>query len=299
MNMKIDFNLHREGSGTHEWAEVNFNIGKGCACDCRYCYARWFAMHYKRISDQVEWTCERFTDNAFKSDFKLLPGVIMFPSTHNLSPFYLQRALPILINMLAAGNKVLIVTKPDIEVIKVLVGNLVKYRNQILFRFTIGSLDETLMRFWEPGAPSPEERLSALDYAYAAGFSTSISIEPMLAGVDETLHVISAVSRHVSETIWIGKMAHIKQRVDMTPDGVADAVKLIESQQSDSEIIRLYCALADNPKIRWKKSIAGVLKRHDTPQFRVKAENDKGFQLKRLIPAIPRKLIALMGNNNG
>ena len=274
--MTSAFDQDRQGTGTGEWSEKNFNIGKGCSCDCLYCYARWMAMFYKRIRNHEEWVYERYTDNAFKAHFPLEPGVIMFPSTHNLSMFYLQRALPVLKSMLAAGNHVLIVTKPELEVIRVLVGNLSRYRDQILFRFTIGSLDEGLTRLWEPGASAPCERLEALSYAYAAGYQTSISIEPMLVGVEDALKVVEAVSSCVTETVWIGKMKCIKRRVIICTVEIREAVELVKRQQSDIEILRLYNELKSNEKIRWKDSIDQVLKRNGIYSF-IKTEGDNSF----------------------
>lgn len=215
-------------------------------------------MFYKKIVSREEWVCERYTDNAFKMHFPTKLGVIMFPSTHNLSPFYLQQALPVLKSMLAAGNQLLVVTKPELEVIRILMGDLIKYRNQILFRFTIGSLDETLTRLWELGASAPSERLESLSYAYVAGYQTSISIEPMLAGVEDTLRVVEAVSPCVTETVWIGKMKDIRRRVDMSTVEIREAVGMIERQQSDVEILKLYHELKGRKMIRWKDSINQV-----------------------------------------
>ncbi|QEM66727.1 radical SAM protein [Geobacter sp. FeAm09] len=256
------FDKYRGGHGTKEWAEETYSIGTGCAHGCLYCSVRSRQMRLKRIGSREEWLAEKIRLKA--TGIKALrTGVIMFPSSHDISPHYLDHSIEALRQTLAAGNKVLIVSKPHIECIRTLIGQLVRYRHQILFRFTIGALDEDLVRLWEPYAPPPEERLAALEYAYAAGFNTSVSIEPMLAGVQETLKVVDAVSRSVSETIWIGKMNRIRERVDgMNKLEVARAVELLMEQQTDGDILELTTLLQDNPQIRWKDSIKKVLAKH-------------------------------------
>ena len=71
--------------------------------------------------------------------------------------------------LLAAGNEVLIVTKPHLECVERLCRELAAYKEKIVFRFTIGAMDDELLAFWEPGAPAFAERLAALKHAHAAG----------------------------------------------------------------------------------------------------------------------------------
>ena len=58
-----------------------------------------------------------------------------------------------------------------------------------------------VLKFWEPGAPSFDERIACLKYAYEAGYATSISCEPMLD--DKIDLVIDAVRPDVTHSIWI------------------------------------------------------------------------------------------------
>ena len=161
--------------------------------------------------------------------------------------------------MLEKGNKLLIVSKPRLDCITPLLSALFPYRDQVLFRFTIGSIDPKLCLFWEPGAPSPLERFECLKLAYNNGYKTSVSVEPMLGGNNVTFAVFNSVIDFVTDTIWIGKMNKPRLRVDMTnPDNII-AVEAIENMQCDSEIITLYHRLGDSPKVRWKDSIKAVL----------------------------------------
>jgi DNA repair photolyase len=188
-------------------------------------------------------------------------GVVMFPSSHDITPFNLEACIRVARLILSKGNQLLIVSKPHYECINELLKELCGFKSQILFRFTIGTLDGPTSEFWEPGAPCPLERGTCLDTAYKAGFRTSISIEPMLEGPDGAFAVVNASDPYVTDTIWIGKMNKIRMRVDMSKPENRTAVEKIERQQRDSEIRYLYQVVHDNPKIRWKDSIKEVISR--------------------------------------
>ena len=252
------FEEERIGTGTNEWSESTYNICKGCSHNCLYCYARWMAERFNRVNSASEWQIERVDDNKVKKSNRHFKGVVMFPSSHEITPNILPAALKTLRNMLQAGNKVLIVSKPHLEVIQALCRELAGFKDQIQFRFTIGTLNETTAKFWEPGAPTPQERIEALKHAFQLGFRTSVSMEPMLDDVDGMIRLINTVAPFVTGTIWLGKMNEINRRVDQTRPGVRAAVEKIELQQSDDNILRLHAILKTNPQIRWKDSIKAV-----------------------------------------
>ena len=182
----------------------------------------------------------------------------MFPSSHDITPYNLEACVKVLKLILRKGNQVLIVTKPRMECVSVLVRELMPWQDQILFRFTIGSMSPVTCSFWEPGAPSPLERFEALRLTFDRDYKTSVSIEPMLAGVQSAIGVVRAVYDLVTDTIWIGKMNKARLRV---PPGREDKIKSIEAMQSDTEIMNLYLAMNDISKIRWKDSIKEVIAR--------------------------------------
>ena len=125
----------------------------------------------------------------------------MFPSTHDITPSNLSYAIQHLHNILSAGNEVLIVTKPHLEVIERLCKEFADYKDKILFRFTIGSKNSEILKFWEPNATSYEERKASLIYAFENGFQTSLSCEPMLD--DNVEGIVNDLQDYISETIWI------------------------------------------------------------------------------------------------
>jgi DNA repair photolyase len=136
-----------------------------------------------------------------------------------------------------------------------------EYKDKILFRFTIGSADSTVLKFWEPNAPDFEERLDSLKYAFDAGYQTSVSCEPMLD--DKIDQVIENVLPYVTETIWIGKPNKLNERLSMNGfknDRVTmDCAQRLIQLFSDEYILNLCTTYQDNPKIMWKDSIKKVI----------------------------------------
>lgn len=257
--MKQCFDTQRAGTGTREWADTNFNITDGCRNNCLYCYAAEMATSRFKRRSREDWKNESLTSNAFVSQFPKKDGVVMFPSTHDITPFNVHDYSRVAAMMLSAGNSLLITSKPDPSVIRKLLADLGQWKDQILFRYTIGTLDASVAKYWEPGAPTPQERMVALVESLTTGFRTSISIEPLLGGVEDAMRIVHVVQPFVTDTIWIGKLDQGKRRV---AEEHRIAVEGIEFQQRDEEILRLVKMLNGNSKIRWKDSIKHVIKKY-------------------------------------
>jgi DNA repair photolyase len=253
-----DFTQDRTGHGTQEWAEINANIQQGCSNGCLYCYARTNALRFGKIQHRTEWLEEKIDWAAVGKPWTKRKGVIMFPTAHDITMTNLEAVVKFLANVLAPGNQVLIVSKPDVDCIIEICKSFRSVKSQILFRFTIGTTDDELAKFREPGAPWPIERITALEHAHGQGFQTSVSMEPMLGGTDMAIMTYRAVEPFVTETIWIGKMNKMRSRIKMTPVNTK-AVERIERLQDDASILRLVDALGKEPKVRWKDSIKEVI----------------------------------------
>ena len=243
-------------TGTKEWANHNKNIFKGCKNNCRYCYAKANATRFKQILTQEEWTQMKphKKENPHKVD-----GRIMFPTSHDLFPEHIEEIVAFLKDWLAEGNDILIVSKPRFEVIERLCKELVDYRDHIVFRFTIGSISDDILRFWEPDAPSFEERMACLRYAHDQMYQTSVSCEPFF---DNSIFLlIDTFMPYVTDSIWIGKLNGIKQRVKTKGWTEEDFKKLllVEKIQGDEMIKSLYEHFKTNPKVKWKDSIKKVV----------------------------------------
>ena len=248
--------------GTEEWCTKTTNYISGCEHDCKYCYAKEMSIRFKRKTTD-NWVDEVVNYNALNKKFRKIEGRIMFPSTHDISPSNLNHSIRFLHNILETGNEVLIVSKPHLDVIKVLCDEFKDFKSQILFRFTIGSTDNKTLRFWEPNAPDYDERKESVIHAFNHGYQTSLSCEPML---DDNIEcVVTDLEDYITETIWIGKMNSLLKRLKV--NGSMDRITVQKGNelialQSDTNIIKLYDELKDNPKIKWKESIVKVLKKN-------------------------------------
>jgi len=244
--------------GTYEWASYNANCAVGCSHNCAYCYARTKIIRMgKRTPDT--WKDESLNTKAFTKKLAKRKGTTMFPTLHDITPSNLHGCAIYLERLLSAGNKVLIVSKPHYECIVFLCNAFEIYKEQILFRFTIGSANDHVLCLWEPGAPSYSERINSLAHAYNSGYQTSVSCEPML---DDNIHkVIADAAPFVSDAIWLGKANKLIER--LTVNGASDdilkhAMNLIQTQ-SDDKIKKLYEKYKGNKQIKWKESIKEIV----------------------------------------
>lgn len=245
-------------SGTKEWSVESVNIIKGCPHRCRYCYARSRAVDYRQCPSHEAWGTEyhELRVAELKKRRKLVDGRVMFPTTHDITPEFLEPCIGILTNLLAAGNDVLIVSKPHLDCIKAVCRRLAMFREQVLFRFTIGAKDDRILSYWEPGAPSFRERRASLQHAHGEGFATSVSCEPLL-DADNVVELFHTLEPFITDTIWIGKMNEINRRVQPGTDPAE--IERIKRGQADHRIREIYAALKGQPKVRWKESYKAVL----------------------------------------
>lgn len=254
------FDRNRDGKGTGEWADSTYNICLGCEHGCRYCYAKAYRCRFdKEMKLPGQWEKQSLNPQRHRLGSEIgRRGVVMFPSTHDIVPRFLDECIVAIKNLLQK-NQVLIVSKPHQVVVARLCEELKQRKSEVLFRFTIGSLSDSLCCFWEPGAPLPGERLRALQHAHKLGFATSVSIEPMLDSVEQTLRLVDTVEPYVTGSVWIGKMQRIPLKDNAHVPGFRKARETIRTQQTDAEIVRLVELLNDHPKVRWKDSIKKVM----------------------------------------
>ena len=246
-------------TGTQEWAASNVNIQDGCEHDCRYCYAKTMAIRFKRMTSK-SWSEPKLRAHDVNRGFTRRSGRIMFPTAHDITEQNIDACLTVLKRMLAAGNDLLIVSKPCMPCVKRLCSELAPYRDQIVFRFSIGSASNAALKFWEPGAPTFKQRLACLKAAYLHDFQTSVSCEPMLdARIDR---VVEAVHPFVTDSIWLGKINRLRSILPQNCPGDAEALEKGEAlmaSQNDDAIRDLYDRYQHDAKIKWKDSIKQVI----------------------------------------
>jgi DNA repair photolyase len=155
----------KKPSGTREWAEKTVNCCTGCIHDCLYCYAKSMAVKFKQVRPG-EWARERIRDKDVYKKHPKYPGRVMFPSSHDITESNRNACEKVIDNLIEGGNEVLIVSKPHYSTVEALCSAFRPYRGQLQFRFSIGSCDDNILRFWEPNAPPYAERSAALEYAF-------------------------------------------------------------------------------------------------------------------------------------
>ena len=241
--------------GVGEWASKSVNLQSGCKNSCRYCFAQSMAMRFGHKTPKT-WGTPTIRHKAVNKGYRKTDGRIMFPTSHDITQDNLSECLIVLKKLLAAGNEVLIVSKPVLSCIKTLCKELEPYKSQIVFRFTIGSADNEILSYWEPNAPKFQERLASLKYAHAQGYQTSISSEPML-----DLHinkVIEATRPFVTDSIWLGRVNNLRAAISLNcPDDVEAQEKADEllAEQTDDYLRELYGKYKKDTLIKYKDSI--------------------------------------------
>ncbi len=239
--------------GTKEWASSNVNLLSGCVHNCRYCYAKLMALRFKRKTEAT-WKIMELNELKLQKTYKKRKGRIMFPTSHDIVPEFKTECFKVLEKLLDSGNSVLITSKPHFEVIKELCQKFAYFRDLIQFRFTITSINNNLLKFWEEGAPNFEERFESLKYAYNNKYMTSVSIEPFL---DNPVRLIKKIYPYITESIWIGKMNYIRDNnisiEEMEYFGRVRENYTLENLQKIIDTLRNY------KKIRYKDSIRKLI----------------------------------------
>lgn len=181
--------------------------------------------------DYDNWQTMNINHNALGKNYGKRSGMQMFPTSHDIVypadhaglnagelsmiEKNFNASMTILEKVLRAGNEVLLVSKMSLKLARYLVKAFSGFKDLIIARLTVTTLDESLREYFEPNAPPINDRLDALRFLYNAGWNTSVSIEPCLER--DPAGLIDVVSSSVSGTIWLGGISflgQVKARVD-------------------------------------------------------------------------------------
>ena len=243
-------------TGKRAWGKKMGDIVLGCPNSCRYCYARAAAKRYGRIHDLNEWGTTYFqlgkskVNKGWKNH-----GTVRFPTTHDITPKFLEESVTVVRNLLAGGNHVIVCSKPRLDCIKRLCREFADNRDRLAFRFTIGAMDDAILRYWEPGAPDFKERFDSLKLVFRKGFDVSVNIEPML-DAPNVLKLFRKLAPYVNVFINIGKMNNIPR--PETKDEESAVCRIKENQTKD-RIRAIYEDLKDEKLVRWSPKIRKIL----------------------------------------
>lgn len=250
-------------AGAREWSDVSFNFQSGCRNDCVYCYAKAQAIRFGSSSPD-DWN-----EPQLKMPKRWPHGrLVMMPTTHDIDRWNVEMAKDCLRRLLLDGNHVLVVTKARLSVANDLARlmedrSLAALRDNVEFRVTIGTADESMIRRFEPGAPDYHERLMALRAFWMSGLRTSVSAEPLLGGKDVFDDLYLRVRRYVNGRIWVGKMNMPRSRIRMnTSHSFAEPlIDWIVERQGDEEMYRLWLKYRNDEMVAFKDSIMDVVER--------------------------------------
>ena len=145
--------MTKQLTGTREWACKTVNVCMGCSHDCAYCYAKGMAIRFGRSTVHT-WKQQTALPAKLPEAGRGKPTRIMFPSTHDITPECLDICLDALTRMLSEGHEVLVVSKPHLACIREICERFPAFRDKLVFRFTIGSTSNAVLKAWEPNAPA-------------------------------------------------------------------------------------------------------------------------------------------------
>jgi len=195
-----------------EYGDYALNHYEGCQHGCKYCYARMI----KKKPYQV-WVKARPVANAISLLKKELPvlrneikEVYLCFSCDPYMPLERKTQLTQRIIKILMENDVAfsILTKSDL-VLRDL--NLLSNYDKCRVGFTITTLNDNVRKFWEPYAPSIEDRIRAVKTFHDYGVETWISVEPIL---DNTyIDLIYKLQDYVNQFVF-GKLNYMKSNLN-------------------------------------------------------------------------------------
>ncbi len=199
-----------------EYAPLACNIATGCSHACRYCYCpsitRTTVDQWAKAPTVRKDIVKQFAKEADKMAGN--PTEILF--CFMCDPYQSDETAHVMgqIYKLAEFHdlNLSVLTKAGCRAKQHFVFFL---RNRWKFGSTVSFLSEQLREEWEPGAPSIQSRIQAVEEAHATGITTWVSIEPVV-DAEEAMKVMGRLKGHVD--LWkVGKLNHhtdVERRID-------------------------------------------------------------------------------------
>lgn len=125
-------------------------------------------------------------------------------------------------------------------------------KDKLLFRLTITSDDDEILKYYEPNAPEFYERMKCLRKLKENNFRTSVSIEPYLSN---PISLVKEIDEYVTDDIWIGTMSGLNINDEIDNKHKSQLEKIYNKKF----IMKMINSLKDNKKIYWKTSIVKII----------------------------------------
>ncbi|MHC4398607.1 MAG: SPL family radical SAM protein [Planctomycetota bacterium] len=177
------------------------NLTAGCAHGCVYCYARGYSNYPGDGKVRLYAnTVDKLRDELRRKRKK--PEAVYFSPSSDLFqpvPEVLDMAYEVLQCLFASGIGVAFLTKgriPDRH-LRLLERNVPQVRAQI----GLMSLDEDIIRVYEPYAASPRVRLAQARELARAGITTQVRLDPLLPGLTDDADHLNELFAALA---WVG-----------------------------------------------------------------------------------------------
>ena len=170
----------------------------GCTHRCRYCYACFM----KRFSGHDEDWGTFLDVKEYESDKlpKSLAGktVLLSSVTDPYNPYEAKfhKSRMILEHLRETGAHIELLSKSDLMVRDL---DLLRQMPDLSVGISLNTLDDGFRKDMEPGAPSVQRRLKALETLHDAGITTYLFVSPIFPYITDIQALVETVSGHVDQ----------------------------------------------------------------------------------------------------
>ncbi len=249
------------------------NPYRGCRHACRYCYAR-STHEYWGMDAGVDFERQIFAkvnapqvlrEELSRPKWRTEP-IVIGTASDPYEPAEAQYRLTrqILEVMAEFGNPASITTKGTLVCRDVDALRRLNEAAGVQVVFSVGTVDETVWRQTEPGAPHPMARLEAMQYLVEQGIPAGVLAAPLLPGLSDSATsidaLVAAASRHRAQFLsgnllflrpgsreWF--MPFIRESYPYLAPGYA---RLYGSEHAPRDYTNAVLALVDDARLRWE-----------------------------------------------
>ena len=200
--------------------KYTLNPYTGCSHMCLYCYATSYIGRRKS-------TPKKDLIRKILHDLKIIDKDLVINMSTSSDPYPPEEAekhltKKVLEILIKSNCKILITTKSNLFIRDI---DLIR-NGKVAIMVTITTLDRDLARKLEPGAPSPEDRLSAIERASMEGIPVGVRIDPVIPYLNDdpielkelVRTVVAAGARHITTSTYKVKPDNFKRMIEAFPE---------------------------------------------------------------------------------